>query len=468
MRKTIISLVAIAALAAGLHAQAPAAAPAGAAAQKNAKNWKDTAEYDLYSAIIKPDATPADRLKNLDKWKAGYPQSDYADMRQKIYFITYQQLNNHRAAFDLAAETLKTDPNDEPSIREILGYVRTLMPTDPKAPLSAQNKADLDTAEKVARYLLANGNADTVYAPDKKPQGATDAQWAQAKSTMVNFSQFTLGYIGVEEKDNAKAQAELTKTLQTDATNAPASSMLATVLLSQQKEHPELMPEALFEYARAASYTGPNALPAAQQKSLNDFLTKAYTTYHGSAEGLDQVKTLAKASALPPDGFKIKSTVDIAKEDEDKRQKAAAENPMLAFWTTMKEALTSADSAVSDKYWDAAKGAGLPPKTDVPTGKFKGKLISATPETRPKELLIAIEKPDVADAKLVLEEPLPGKMEPGGDISFFGSPEEFSKSPYMVTFKIADPKEDIEGWTGKGPAGPPRTGAKKAPPKKKE
>src|SRR5579864_5638829 len=137
MRKTIISLVAITALAVGLHAQAPAAAPAGAAAQKSAKNWKDTAEYDLYSAIIKPDATPADRLKNLDKWKAAYPQSDYADMRQKIYFITYQQLNNHRAAFDLAAETLRTDPNDEPSIREILGYVRTLMPTDPKAPLSA-------------------------------------------------------------------------------------------------------------------------------------------------------------------------------------------------------------------------------------------------------------------------------------------------------------------------------------------
>ena len=466
MKKTIIPLVAMTALAVGLYAQAPAAAPA--AAQKSAKNWKDTAEYDLYSAIIKPDATPAARLQNLDKWKAGYPQSDYADTRQKIYLITYQALNKHREAFDMASEILKTDPNDLTSIQEILGYVRLLEPTDPKATLSAQNKADLETTEKVARYLLAN--ADAIFAADKKPAGATDAQWAQAKPTMVNFAEFTLGYIGVEAKDNAKAQAELTKTLQMDATNAQASSMLATILLAQQKEHPELMPQALFEYARAANYTGPNALPAPAQKSLNDFLTKAYTTYHGSTEGLDQLKTLAKASALPPDGFKIKSTVNIAEEEEAKRQAAAKENPMLAFWTTMKEALTSADSAVSDKYWEAAKGAGLPPKDSVPTGKFKGKLISATPETRPKELLIAIEKPDVADAKLVLEEPLPGKMEPGGDISFFGSPEEFSKSPYMVTFKIVDPKEDIEGWTGKGPAGPPRTGAKKAPAttKKKE
>jgi hypothetical protein len=284
---------------------------------------------------------------------------------------------------------------------------------------------------------------------------------------MLNFAEFTLGYIGVEEKDNGKAQAELTKTLQMDPTNAQASSMLATVLLAQQKEHPELMPHALFEYARAAGYTGPNALPAAAQKSLNDFLTKAYTTYHGSTEGLDQLKTLAKASALPPDGFKIKSTVDIAKEEEEKRQKAAAENPMLAFWTEIKEALTSADASVSDKYWEAMKGAGLPPKEKVPSGKFTGKLISASPETRPKELTLAVEKPDVADVKLVLEEPLPGKMDPGGDISFFGSAEELSKGPYMVTFKVT--KDDLDGWTGKGPVGArPAGAAKKAPAKKKE
>ena len=466
MTRTIISLVAMTAVAVGLYAQAPAAAPAGAAAQKSAKNWKDTAEYDLYSAIIKPDAKPEDRLKNLDKWKAAYPQSDYADTRQQIYLITYAAMNNHRAAFDAALEILKTDPANLAAIQEVLGYIRALEPTKATDPLSAQNKADLDAAEKVARNLLAN--ADAVFAADKMPPGATPAQWSQAKPTMVNFAQFTLGYIGVEGKDTAKAQAELTKTLQMDATNAQASSMLAGIFLAQQKEHPELMPQALFEYARAAGVTGPTALPAPAQKSLSDFLTKAYTTYHGSTEGLDQLKTLAKASALPPDGFKIKSTVNIAEEEEAKRQAAAKENPMLAFWTEMKENLTSADSAVADKYWEAAKGAGLPPSDKVPGGKFKGKLISATPETRPKELTIAIEKPDVADVKLVLEEPLPGKMDPGGDISFFGSAEELSKSPYMITFKIVDPKTDIEGWTGKGPAGARPGGATKKAPAKKQ
>jgi hypothetical protein len=158
--------------------------------------------------------------------------------------------------------------------------------------------------------------------------------------------------------------------------------------------------------------------------------------------------------------------VDIAKEEEEKRQAAAKENPMLAFWNDIKEGVTQADPAKAAEYWDAMKGAGFPPADKVPGGKFKGKLISATPETRPKELTIAVEKPDVADVKLILEEPLPGKMDAGGDISFFGAAEELSKSPYMITFKVT--KDDIEGWTGKGPAGARPAGATKKAPAKKQ
>ena len=281
MKKTIISLVAIAALAVGLQAQA-------------AKNWKDRAEFDLFESI-RTDTNAATRLPNLEKWKSAYPQSEYGDMRLKIYLVTYQQMNNHRAAFDTATEILKTEPNDAASVQEILGYIRALMPQQANAALSAQNKADLETAERVDRALLAN--PDAIYGADKKPQGVADDAWAKTKPTMVNFAQFTLGYIGVAQKDNAKAEAELTKTLQVDATNAQASYMLASTLLAQQKEHPDKMPEALFEYARAASYDGPGALDANTRKQVDTFLTKAYNTYHGSAQGLDQLKMLAKASA---------------------------------------------------------------------------------------------------------------------------------------------------------------------------
>jgi hypothetical protein len=265
------------------------------------------------------------------------------------------------------------------------------------------------------------------------------------------------------EKDSPKAESELSKTLEMDPTNAVASQQLATVLLGQQKEHPDKTPMALFEYARVATYDGPNALPAAQRQQLDAFLTKAYTTYHGSAQGLDQLKAAAKANALPPADLHIKSIVEIEQEKAKAEEEFSKNNPMLAFWRQVKQGLTGDGSAA---YAEAMIGSALP-GNQVPDGKFRGKLISATPETRPKELKLAIETPMIADVTLKLTEPLPGKMDPGGEIAFSGVAKEFSKDPFMVTFEVE--KEDISGWTGKGPAGAGRAGgAKKAPAKKKE
>jgi len=447
LKKILGTIVAIAALALGLTAQ-------------EKKNWKDMAEYDLFMSIQK-DTNPATRLPNLDKWKSTYPQSEYADVRMQAYLITYQQMMKHREAFDTAIEILKTDPNSQASLQEILGYIRALVPQQPNAPLSAQNKTDLDTAGKTSQYVLSN--IDTVYAKDKKPQGVTDAQWEQAKPAMRNFAQWTVGWIAMVEKDTPKAESELSKTLEMDPTNAMAAQQLAGILLAQQKDHPDKTPLALFEYARVATYdTPPNALPADQRQKLDAFLTKAYTTFHGSAQGLDQLKAMAKTNALPPAGFKIDSVVDIAKKKAEEEDAAAKANPMLAFWRQVKDGLTGDGSAA---YWEAMNGSALP-GSSVPDGKFRGKLISATPETRPKELKLAIEDPMVADVTLKLEEPLPGKMDPGGEIAFSGVAKDFAKSPFMVTFEVE--KDDVSGWTGKGPAGAGRAGGKKAAPKKKE
>ena len=131
------------------------------------KNWRDRAEYDLYSEIIKPDATPAERLQNLEKWKASYPQSDYADMRLKLYLLTCQQMNNHRAAFDTAKEILQSQPNDLGSLKEIVDHGLQLLPEQANASLSEESKSDLNTIQKTSRYIL--GNLDLIYAANKKP-----------------------------------------------------------------------------------------------------------------------------------------------------------------------------------------------------------------------------------------------------------------------------------------------------------
>jgi hypothetical protein len=368
----------------------------------------------------------------------------------------------HREAFDTAVEILKADPNNQASLQEILGYIRALAPQQPNAALSPQNKTDLDTAGKTSQYVLSN--IDTVYAKDKKPQGVTDAQWEQAKPAMRNFAQWTIGWIAMVEKDTPKAESELSKTLEMDPTNAVASQQLAGILLAQQKEHPDKTPLALFEYARVATYdTPPNALPADQRQKLDAFLTKAYTTFHGSAQGLDQLKAMAKTNALPPAGFKIDSVVDIASKKAAEEDAAAKANPMLALWRSIKTELTGDNGPAY--YESSVKDAGLPGGANG-VMKFKGKLISTTPETRPKELKLAVEDPMVADVTLKLEEPLPGKMDPGGEIEFSGTAKAYTKEPFMLTFEVD--KDEISGWTGKGPAGAGRAGGKKAAPKKKE
>ena len=444
LKKTVISLVTFVFLALTANAQAPAQ-----------KNWKDRAEYDLYAAITM-DNNPASRLQNLDKWKNTYPQSEYADVRLKIYLVTYQQMNNHRAAIDTATEILKADPTDLTSLTEIVGYGLTLVPSDPKATLTGQNKADLDTTEKTARFILAN--LDKIYAADKKPQGTADAQWTAAKPTMQKFAQFTIARVAVIEKDVAKAETELVNTLKMDPSNAQASYLLAGDLLGQQKEHPDKMPFALFEYARAATYDGQGALDANTRKQVDAFLGKAYGTYHGSAQGLDQLKAQASTAALPPGAFHVDSTVEIAEKKEKERQEKLKEDPMGTFWTDTKNNLTGEKAA---ELWEMNyKDAGLPPE-GMGFEMFKGKLISTEPETKPKTLMLSVGGGDMADVKIELLDALPGKMDPGGDIMFKGTLKDYSKDPYMLTFEV-DPA-DVMGWTGKGPA-PVRV--RKAPAKK--
>ncbi len=60
-------------------------------------------------------------------------------------------------------------------------------------------------------------------------------------------------------------------------------------MLEQNKTNPEKQPVALYYFARAASYEGPNSLPASDRKNLMTYLNTAYVKYHGSDEGLANV-----------------------------------------------------------------------------------------------------------------------------------------------------------------------------------
>ena len=212
-------------------------------------------------------------------------------------------------------------------------------------------------------------------------------------------------YTITARKDPPREETELTAYLKKDPTQASTSYSLAGAILAQNQQHPEKQPLALYQFARAAAYTGPGALPAAAQKQALDYITKTYTAYHGSNAGLQDLLTMAKANAFPPDGFTIKSKNELAVEAAKKQAEADAANPIFAYW---RDAVKSPLLMQGDDYFANMKGALLPGDYGKQKGveKFKAKLISMTPANKPKELVLALEKPDVPDVTLKFEEPL--------------------------------------------------------------
>jgi tetratricopeptide (TPR) repeat protein len=444
-KKTLLPL-ALAAAVTFLGVRQPAFAQA-AQAQTAQKNWKDRAEFDLYDAITK-EQQPAKRLELLNQWKEKYPSSEFSDTRLQVYVVTYQQLGKPAETIATANELLAKDPNNVTALNAILTAVFTIPP-----PPSADQLA---SAEKAANQVLSN--IDTLFAVDKKPQGVTDAAWNQAKEGVRLLAQNALGYIAWQRKDYGKAETEFTKSLQLNPNQGQISYWLGTVVLAQKD--PAKQSAALWDFARAASLEGQGAFPA--RDAARKFLDNAYRTYHGSTEGLDQLMAQAKTQALPPANFKVPSKVDIERTKLEEEQKAAAANPMLALWKNIKAELTGPNGA---QYFETSmKGAALPGGANG-VQKFTGKLVDSKPDSRPKELVLAIEDGKTPDVTLKLDTPLAGKMEPGAEIGFEGVATSYTATPFMVTFDVE--KSKITGWKG-APAPAPRKAAPRRPVSRKK
>jgi hypothetical protein len=142
----------------------------------------------------------ASRLEYLDKWKNQYPQSDYADIRLKLFLLTYQQVNNHRAAFDTAIQILESQPKDLASLQEIVSHGLQLLPAQPNGSLSEKNKSDLDTIRKTGRYILED--LDTIYGADNKPGLMNNEDWRSAKATMRQSAQAVMNWGASVETKN--------------------------------------------------------------------------------------------------------------------------------------------------------------------------------------------------------------------------------------------------------------------------
>lgn len=405
------------------------------------KEWKDNgAEYKFYDAAAK-QTDNTKKLDALNAWKEKYPTSDYNMERLQLFLQTYNALNQADRVVETGSEILAADPKFLAA-----AYLMTAAGTRLPKPIPEQ----LAKVEKAAKSLTADLDSF-------KPAAMSDADWAKSKPDLLSLGYMTLGWLSMNRKEYPAAEKNFTECLKVNPNNGQVSYWLGTVIVSQR--NPDTYPVGLFHIARAASYAGAGAMSDAGRKPAADYLTKAYTTFHGTADGLDELRKTAAAQAFPAEGFTLKSKAQLDIEKEEDFKKA---NPMLALWQTVKTELTGANGAT---YFESSmKGALLPGGAGGVTA-FKGKLIAAKPPKNPKELVLAISDATTPEVTLVMEEPLVGSAPVGTDLQFEGVASGYTASPFMVTFDIEPGK--LQGWPAPPPS-PTKKGAKKAAPAAKK
>ncbi len=447
MSKIQSTLKAIAAAGAlGAMALTCAAQTAAPAAKK--KEVKDQGEFEIYNQAIKDANNPAKLLQDLDTWAQKYPDSDFKDDRAYMYMQAYskvqppQPLKVIEYGQQLMAKDLKTvfpDPGSQPNILTVLFQTAWNVATLPN-PTPEQ----LALGEKAGKQLL--DFIPTYFVPANKPATTSEKEWADARADIEKRAKLAMTTIklapanqALAKNDCATAEKLYRQEMTESPDNAAVSYNLGRALSCLAKSNPDKSAEyatkAIYQFVRAA-VVDPTLGGTVDAKKITDYATGVYTQYHGSAEGLDQLRQQAKASPTAPEGFTIESSSAASAR---KQKEFAEKNPQLALWMGIKGQLSDANG---QQYFEGqlkdADVAGQGGKRAL-----KGTVVEGRPACRSKELLIAIPEPGQQGTKpeitLKLDAPLTGKPA-AGEIEFDAAPRAFSKEPFMLTMETEKSK----------------------------
>ena len=423
-------------------------------AQPKQKQYKDNAEYDVYNAVAKDIGANnfAQAITDLDTWKQKYPESDYKDDRALLYVMAYNGANQPGKSLDAAGDLLARDLDSIFAPQDVIKLLYTASSAVMRTPNPTPGQ--LEIGSKAAKALVAY---------DKMPPGMAPATWQQARGDLQKIGNAAVLFVAIlpgeqamakQPPDCVAAEPVFVKAL----SDFPDKSIISYELgraLSCQKDKPEKLMQALYEFQRAAVIDPTLGEPKNDPKKIQTFADNTYIKIHGSDEGLAQLKEQVKQSPLPPSGFQVKTATEIANEKQAEFEKS---NPQLALWMKIKGQLADTNG---DQYFEGQlKNAAVPP--------LKGSLVEAKPACRPKELLVAIPLPDSQgtmrpEISIKLDKPLTGKPEPNSEFTWEGVPSAFTRDPFLLTMDVETSK--VEGLKSSPCAG--AAPAKKSVPKKK-
>jgi len=400
-------------------------------AQAQAAKQLKPGEFEYYDEAIKDVNTAAfaKALGVLELWAQKFPESDYAGERAALSTQAFSGMNQPAKALDAAIPLLSKDPNTLFAGDAVQAMTIRLLynATWAISHLVNPTPEELTAGEKAAHQLAEY---------DKPLPGVSDAKWAEARADMKEKASTALLYIAIlpgiqamakQPPDCAAAESAYTKALASYPDKATVSYELGRAFSCEAKINPYRFVQAIWYFQRAAVIDPTLGDARNDPAKIRTYADNAYTRFHGSSEGLDQLKAMVKLAPMPPPDFKIETEAQIA---ETKRAQFEQEHPQIATWMKIKTRLLEPDGS---QYFESdLKGAALPPMI--------GTLLEAKPACHPRELIIAVNQP-TAEVTLKLDKPLAGKPQVHTELQWAGEPQTFTKDPFMLVVK----SDSIEG-----------------------
>ncbi len=371
----------------------------------SAADWTDRKEYDLV-LNIRSEASPEKRLALLDTWSKSYPQSALAEARQEVYLSTYDAMGDRQHMFDVAKQMLAAQPHNPVA----LYWLTVLAPQQTNA-----NSETFETGDKAAHQLLASTNE--FFAASKRPGTLSDADWQKQKTSVEVLAQRTEGWANWQRGNLPAAEEDFAACLKKEPGNSEISSWLGIVSAIDNNKQPQ----AIWHLARATNKEATAPLPEDQRRQVNSMLETVYVSYHGSLEGLEQLRKVSATSVFPPAEFTVDPvTVVNARRLE---MELSQTNPELAAWLAMKRQLEDANG---EKYFSSdIQGKPLP--------QLSGTVLHAIPAKAPKEIAVAMaDGATTPDVIIKLTVAVPALVRPGVKITFQGSGDSYTKSPFSL------------------------------------
>jgi hypothetical protein len=301
---------------------------------------KDPAEYNAYQ-MFTTQTDPKAKASAGESFLTTYPQSVVKSAVLDNLIDTYQGLQDPDKTLSAASRLLQIDPNNMKAI-----FISVFIKKAQCAKTS-----DAQTCDDAAA-LAQKGLAAT------KPASVSDDEWNKQKAatTPVFHSAIALDD-ALAKKDFKAAQDEYKTELKGMSDDQSKTGGLNdTLLLAQAYSQPgpaQNLPDAVYEYARVWDYA-----PQNYKGQIEPKLEYYYKKYHGSLDGLQDIKTQAQASALPPDTFKIDPAKSPAEQIHDLLASTPDLNTLALADKETVLALGTKDDA--DKLWALLKDKQTP------------------------------------------------------------------------------------------------------------